>query len=136
MKHIIHTDTTRLGKVEGDASAKTFTVMQRDVVKNDTYCHRVAEGDGSDENVAVMQKDVEAKGPYCHKREGMKQTTGVHIDTMRFGKVEGAASDENSSEVDRTTMNNVLTELRLHVTLRLRVAGISLLSDPFICCGH
>ena len=33
-------------------------------------------------------------------------------------------------------MNDVSTELGLHMTLRLRVAGISLLSDPFICCGH
>ena len=64
------------------------------------------------------------------------QTTGFRTDTMRFGKVEGAASDKNSSEEDRTMMNNVAKELRLHVTLCVRVAGISLLNDPFICYGH
>ena len=68
MTHIIHTDSMRLGKVEGAASDKNLTGMQQDVVANDTYCHRMVEGDASDENFAVMQKYVEADGPYCHER--------------------------------------------------------------------
>ena len=34
-------------------------------------------------------------GFYMNEREGMKQTTGTHTDTMRLYRVEGDASDNN-----------------------------------------